>query len=303
MWTRKQLKEKAKGLFRANYWKAVLAALVLAVVVGSGGSVGSSSGMSSMFSGMSSIGTSQSTFNSTRGTDFNEFMEESGLMEAITEDGMIVTTEGEMPDAVPMAVGILMVGMILVIALVIAAVAIALDILLFNPLEVGVRRFFTRNLHEKAQVRELAFAFDHSYRNILKVMFFRDLFTFLWSLLFIIPGIVKSYEYRMIPYLLAEYPDMSRDDAFAISRQMMSGNKWKTFVLDLSFILWILGSVFTLGLLGLFYGDPYMAQTGAVLYETLKAEKRPFAPQPAAGIPAATSGGNAGMNSVSDAQE
>ena len=96
---------------------------------------------------------------------------------------------------------------------------------------------------------------------------------------------------------------MSRDDAFAISRQMMSGNKWKTFVLDLSFILWILGSVFTLGLLGLFYGDPYMAQTGAVLYETLKAEKQPFAPQPAAGIPAATFGGNAGMNSVSDAQE
>ena len=110
-------------------------------------------------------------------------------------------------------------------------------------------------------------------------MFFRDLYTFLWSLLFVIPGIVKGYEYRMIPYLLAEYPDMPMEDAFTISRNMMYGNKWKAFVLDLSFILWVLLSGITLGLAGIFYVDPYMAQTNAALYDAIKIEKQPFSGQ------------------------
>ena len=230
-----------------NYWKAVLAALLLSILAGGGSGAfsGSSSGLSSMFSASASSASAQG-------------------ISAVT----------------PMA-GLVLAGMITVFVLFAIAVGIAVDILLINPLEVGIRRFFCRNLYEKAQIRELAYGFDHSYKNVIHVMFFRDLHTFLWSLLFIIPGIVKSYEYRMIPYLLAEYPDMPKDDAFAISKYMMTGNKWKTFVLDLSFILWILGSVFTMGLLGLFYGDPYMAQTGAVLYDTLKAEKQPFAQQTA----------------------
>ena len=64
-----------------------------------------------------------------------------------------------------------------------------------------------------------------------------DFCTFLWSLLLIIPGIVKSYEYRMIPYLLADHPEMSKDEAFAASKAMIDGNKWDAFVLDFSFIL------------------------------------------------------------------
>ena len=235
-----------------NYWKAVLAALLLSLLAGSGSSAFSGSGLSVFSGGITSGAASYSP--------------------------------------VPPVMVLMLAGMFTVIILIVAAIAIAVDILLINPLEVGIRRFFTRNLYEKAQIRELAFGFDHSYKNVIHVMFFRDLHIFLWSLLFIIPGIVKSYEYRMIPYLLADYPDMPKDDAFAISKYMMSGNKWKTFVLDLSFILWWLGSAFTLGLLGLFYGDPYMAQTGAVLYDVLKAEKQPFAPQPFAPQPGSPAG-------------
>ena len=69
-------------------------------------------------------------------------------------------------------------------------------------------------------------------------MFLKGLFQGLWSLLFVIPGIIKSYEYRMIPYILSENPNISRKRAFEISKQMMKGNKWDTFVLDLSFIGW-----------------------------------------------------------------
>ena len=149
------------------------------------------------------------------------------------------------------------------------AVVIAIDIFLFNPLEIGCSRFFYRNLDEKAKVAEVSYTFDHGYRNSVNTMFFRDLYILLWSLLLIVPGIVKAYEYRMIPYLLAENPDLDKEEAFARSKAMMNGQKWKAFVLDLSFIGWDFLSLFTMGLLGLFYVNPYKRATQAALYEAL----------------------------------
>ena len=101
-------------------------------------------------------------------------------------------------------------------------------------------------------------------------MFLRNLFTFLWSLLFIIPGIIKFYEYRMIPYILAENPTLSYKEAFELSKKMMYGQKWKTFVLDLSFIGWYILSLLTFGLLIIFWIAPYMRATNVELYVCLK---------------------------------
>ena len=294
MWTRKELKDRAKGLIRLNYWKAVLVAIVLSFVVGGVSSSGSGASALPAISGMQSAGmVSSGTYDRMNRI---EHMDDLDLYEALERGGDISQIPEMWEDAgsqngsVPMVVALAATGMIAFLVLVAMAIAIVIDVLILNPLEVGVRRFFSVNMFEKAQIRELAYGFDHSYKNVIHVMFFRDLHTFLWTLLFIIPGIVKSYEYRMIPYLLAEYPDMPKEDAFAISKQMMTGNKWKTFVLDLSFILWFIGSAFTLGLLGLFYGNPYYAQTGAVLYDALKAEKQPFAQRPAAGEPLMSQG-------------
>ena len=150
------------------------------------------------------------------------------------------------------------------------SVVILLDVFICNPIEVGCKRFYVRNLNESAQVGNVGFAFDNHYKNITKTMFFRDLYTILWTMLFIIPGIVKSYEYQMIPYLLAENPQMSREQAFAESKRMMSGQKWRAFVLDLSFIGWNILSAITLGILGIFYVQPYMDATHAALYEALR---------------------------------
>ena len=94
-------------------------------------------------------------------------------------------------------------------------------------------------------------------------------------LLFIIPGIVKSYEYMMIPYLLAEHPEMTRQEAFAESKQMMDGNKWDAFVLDLSFIGWTLLGVCTFGILLVFYVEPYIYLTRAELYHAKRVIKSP----------------------------
>lgn len=147
---------------------------------------------------------------------------------------------------------------------------LALGLFLFNPLQVGAQRFFVVSHYQKAELGELGFAFSNGYINVVKTMFLRGLFTFLWSLLFLIPGIIKSYEYRMIPYILAENPGIDSKEAFAVSKQMMDGNKWNAFVLDLSFLGWSILSMFTCGILAIFYVNPYIHMTNAELYVALK---------------------------------
>ena len=95
------------------------------------------------------------------------------------------------------------------------------------------------------------------------------LYTFLWSLLFIIPGIVKSYSYAMTPYILLDRPELSATDAIKESEKMMNGHKMELFILDLSFIGWILLSMLTCGILVL-YVEPYMMATKSAFYLELK---------------------------------
>ena len=159
---------------------------------------------------------------------------------------------------------------IMVVMLVVWIIASALSIFVFNPLQIGAQRFFVVSHYQKASLNELGFAFSSSYMNVVKIMFLRSLYIFLWSLLFIIPGIIKTYEYLMIPYILAENPDIDSKEAFAMTKQMMDGNKWKTFVLGLSFIGWILLGGITCGIVFIFYVNPYYYMTLAELYVALK---------------------------------
>lgn len=146
-----------------------------------------------------------------------------------------------------------------------------LSIFLTAPLEVSIKRFLLFNRSsDQADLKELSYAFRYSYLNIVKVLFFQFLYTFLWGLFLWVPGIIKRYEYRMIPYLLAENPNLSKEEAFAISKRMMDGEKWETFVLDWSFIGYYILSIFTAGLLSIFYVTPYKILTDTELYAALK---------------------------------
>lgn len=104
------------------------------------------------------------------------------------------------------------------------------------------------------------------YVNIVLTMFLRDLFTTLWSLLLVVPGIVKHYEYLMVPYIIAENPAMDYKEAFQISKQMMDGEKMEAFIMDLSFLGWYLLSAVTCGLLAIFYVNPYVQASFAEMY-------------------------------------
>ena len=160
--------------------------------------------------------------------------------------------------------------MILTIVFFAGVISLALRIFLLRPLEVGCRRYFLEDIIRPAELDCLKAGFAGNYRNVVWVMFCRDIFIFLWTLLLIVPGIVKSYEYRMVPYVLAENPDLSREEAFALSKRMMDGDKMNAFILDLSFIGWALLTILTCGLVGIFYYQPYLALTDAALYQTLK---------------------------------
>ncbi len=156
-----------------------------------------------------------------------------------------------------------------IIVLVVVVIALALSVFVFNVLEVGCRGFFSRSMTEDPELGLIADGFTQNYWNCVKTQFLKSLFIGLWSLLFVIPGVIKAYEYRMVPYLLAEHPEMSSGEIFARSKEMMQGNKWDTFVLDISFVGWILLSGITLGILYIFWVGPYIAATDAALYHRI----------------------------------
>ena len=92
-----------------------------------------------------------------------------------------------------------------------------------------------------------------------------SLLTFLWSLLFIVPGIIASYRYALAPYLMAENPDMGVMEAIARSKERMNGSKWRLFCLQLSFIGWNLLCMLTLGI-GYLWLTPYQNAAEAAFY-------------------------------------
>ena len=297
MWTRKELKDKAKIAFKANYWKAVLVGLLLAALMGGYGSFGS---VPSTMANRTNAATyySDTSYDSDApssvhvhvdGTDDSNSDAIDIVIDDLDEKLSIQDEEGnaveiENPSPAATGFGAFFFGLsFLFLFLVIFALVLALDAFIFNPLEVGSQRFFLRNLNQPSEVKEVAHAFDTNYKNTVKGLFIRDLCIIAWSLLFIIPGVVKSYEYRMMPYLFADDPTMTKERAFAESKQMMTGQKWNAFVLDLSFLGWNILSAMTLGILGLFYVNPYQNQTNAALYEKLRYGLPAPAPVAAAG--------------------
>lgn len=299
MWTRKELKDKAKVSLKANYWKSVLVALVL-LTLSFSISVPSSARSSSMgvFATPEALTEMQSVVDVDSGADVGEGTVDvdgdgraQGNSAADGAGDLVETVDGG--DIVFGSITVMAMLALLVAVLMIIALLIALYVFVVSPLEVGCRRFFVRNLNNRADVKEIVFSYDNNYKETVKTVFLRSLFVFLWSLLLVIPGIYKAYEYRMIPYLLADDPTMTKDRAFAESKRMMDGQKWRAFVLDLSFIGWHLLSGLTIGILGVFYVGPYQEQTNAALYERLRygasapdqgAQAIPVAPERESGV-------------------
>ncbi|MDX9872893.1 MAG: DUF975 family protein [Clostridia bacterium] len=219
MWTRKDLKDRAKNVLRRNYWKALLISIVIALAQGA---AGGSNGRGDNGGG-------------SNGQVFSDF-----VLEYLP---LIITA-----------------GITLFIFF------IALRVLLGYPLEVGGRKYFIESAVEGNNQGCFKYAFqgDH-YKGIVWAMLRRDIQTFLWTLLLIIPGIIKYYSYIFVPYIMADNPQLSGKEAIEISKQMTDGHKFNIFVLDLSFLGWFILGAIAFGI-GIFFVLPYYNATYAELY-------------------------------------
>ena len=158
-------------------------------------------------------------------------------------------------------------GLLTGIATVVILIVLVAKVFVGNLLKMGGYRFFILNQTAQPGIGTLLDGFRSGhYVNIVLTMFLRDLFTALWSLLLVVPGIVKHYEYLMVPYIIAENPAMDYKEAFQISKQMMDGEKMEAFIMDLSFLGWYLLSAVTCGLLAIFYVNPYVQASFAEMY-------------------------------------
>lgn len=287
MWKRKELKEKAKKVVHKNYWTAIVVCFLIALFTGEFGTsiIGVWQTEDSMDPNYL-VNKMEEREEEIPEEKIDEFFTKRNVKEALNETQIKVweALDANLNSATKSQKYIFKVidavtsfyleqtklGILLIIG---AILSFAFTILIADPLIVGGKNYFLKareGVNPKVGVMGEVFQKEH-WLNVAMIMFLRNIYNALWYLT-IIGGFIKTYEYRMIPYILAENPTVERKEAFQLSKQMMKGNKWKTFILDLSFFGWNFLSVMTFGLLSILYVNPYNATTMAELYITLKNE-------------------------------
>lgn len=161
-------------------------------------------------------------------------------------------------------------GFVASVMTIVFVIALAYSIFVANIVKVGAYGWFMRYAREELPPVQHVFLGFRIYGKALVTMLLHDLFILLWSLLFIIPGIIKSLGYYLVPYILYENPKLSPKEALALSEKMMDGWKTHAFKLELSFIGWRLLSALTLGILDVLYVNPYYQTTHALFYDMVR---------------------------------
>lgn len=284
MWKRSDLKRNAKAALKANYLKCMLAAIILLFAAGSQTFGGSSTSTvqdasDAYYESLAMMEMAQTPAITATLTNTDSALTES-TYETIYSRAQELAQDPSLRMLRRFVMGPMQVIWDYISDFLGGAssfLLMLLGILVLEPICVGGARFFLDNAkkpEEQTSLNRLTMAFrDRNYMNIVLNLLWRDIMITLWSLLLVIPGIIKSYEYRMVPYLLAEYPEMRRKDVFQKSKEMMYGQKWKAFLLDWSFFFWDYLSILTFGLAGIFFVYPYEHAVNAELYLELKRQE------------------------------
>ena len=241
MWDRKELKAKGKAAYRANRVMCIIAALLLMIASGAGGAGSAGSSWSNIQKNIDN--------NSNYSQDAEDLFEDIGDYGDDYYDGSIDYGTEEFSNN-----SSLIAPAIIAVIVVVVLIAVA---------------FGTADQKTSLSKNNIGLAFNENYIKVVGSMFTTGLFTALWCLLLIFPGIYKAYCWRLVPYIISENPTIKGDEARKQSAMMMNGNKWASFVLDLSFLGWKILGAFTLGILNIVFTNPYQAATNAELYLTL----------------------------------
>lgn len=243
-----ELKERAKEAFRGKYWTAFGVCLILIVIAAVlGGDTGSGVTLSFNLSGFG-----------------------TGFINGLSSDSEeIVYVDGSMPQDVAGPALVILAAVFILIMVVGLIFSLVRDAFILNPLNVGQKSFFMKNRTSVGEVTDLFKVFTRGkYLKTVGTMFTTNIFIWLWTWVFIIPGIYFTYVWWAVPYLCAENPELSSSEARRISRAMTDGYKVDIFITSLSFIGWRILSAFVI--LGAAFIEPYVQATFAELYVELR---------------------------------
>lgn len=262
MWNRIELKERGKASFKKAYGTAIAVCLILSVISGI----------------FTTVKTSTNKTQQPHIVQQTENIKDSFLNiadKAVRFSVPVISSSGLNRSGINAIVPLITSGtafatIILTLCAVLATLILHFVVLV--PLLIGSNRFFMKLRDNKStQLNNILYIYEQGkFANAVLIMVLMSVYTLLWTMLLIIPGIIKFYEYRMIPYILSENPGIKPSRAFKLSKEMMSGNKMDLFLLDLSFMGWYFLSYFTLGLLNILYVNPYVNATNAELYSVLR---------------------------------
>lgn len=157
----------------------------------------------------------------------------------------------------------------MLIAAVASSITLGIGSILILPLAVGLCFVYLMLYRGENPSFEMMFtsALQENFVRKLGGMLLVGIYTFLWSLLFVIPGIIKGYSYALTPYILAQFPNLTATEAIDLSRRIMDGRKMELFIVDLSFVGWYLLGMITFGISLIFHTEPYMMLTKAGCFD------------------------------------
>ena len=286
MWKRKVMKKKARISMKQNYWRMISVCFLAAMLAGAYPSsttfLGSQALIPSIERRVSAPFASEDTNSEViteivrrlfHGTFISDFMASpaSFLADMLVDLGPTSTSaffsllravNNFLTESWDISTFLLILGVI---------VSLLYHFFISNMLLVGERRYFLEaHSYRQAPISKIFFLYKlRCIAGPAWILFCRTVFQLLWGLT-IVGGVIKYYEYRMIPFILAENPKISRRDAFFLSRQLMQHSKWKLFKMHVSFIGWKFLSLLTFGILDLVFVNPYMSASEAELYLTLR---------------------------------
>lgn len=167
--------------------------------------------------------------------------------------------------------GIVLAELLRYIAVAALVIAIA-QFILGCIVTVGYARYNLRLVDGESPSMDTLFQYFPRWKTMVIAGLLQTLFIILWSLLFVIPGIIASYRYAMTRFILAENPELTAGEAIDRSKELMDGNKWRLFCLSLSFIGWGILCIFTLGI-GNLWLTPYIQASFAAFYRDITPPK------------------------------
>lgn len=264
MWTRAGLKENTKSMLKFHYWKIFAVTAILMFIGGGFSSITSTvtlpfqktvtDNFSARFDDYSNNFSREYSYDS-----FDDFV--NGFSNDFGNSDLGNFIRDNFAAIIAVIIGASLIFLIL---------HLAFFFFVVNPITLGANKFIVNAFKNKDEFSDIGYSFKGShYLSVVKTMALTNVFLALWTLLFWIPGIIKSYSYRMVPYILTDNPKIGARRAITLSRQMMHGEKFNTFVLDLSFIGWYLLGALACGI-GVLFVPPYHMSTVANLYLVLR---------------------------------